>query len=120
MKIAVSSQGQNLESPVDPRFGRTSGFVVYDTETEGCQYVDNAQNLSLPQGAGIQAAQNVAGAGAGAVITGHIGPKAFLALEKGGVAIFLKAEGSVGEAIKDFRDGRLQKAGGPDREGHWV
>ena len=34
MKIAVTSQGPDLSSQVDPRFGRASGFIVLDTDTD--------------------------------------------------------------------------------------
>ncbi|MEF2145757.1 MAG: NifB/NifX family molybdenum-iron cluster-binding protein [Desulfovibrionaceae bacterium] len=119
MKIAISSEGPGLESKLDPRFGRATGFVLYDPQTKAHEYVSNEQNLSLPQGAGIQAAQHVAGTGAGVVITGHMGPKAYLALERGNVQIYLGGEGTVAKAIEDYEAGRLEKAQGPDKQGHW-
>jgi len=33
MKITVSAKGTSVDSEVDPRFGRTIGFVLFDTET---------------------------------------------------------------------------------------
>ena len=33
MLVAVSSQGDNLDSQVDTIFGRTSTFLVVDTQT---------------------------------------------------------------------------------------
>ena len=33
MKLAVTSQGNNLQSSLDPRFGRARYFVIVDTET---------------------------------------------------------------------------------------
>ena len=77
MKIAITSQGKELESPVDPRFGRAKFFIVADTEQEGFTVADNGQNLNAAQGAGIQAGRNVVDLGVQAVITGHVGPKAF-------------------------------------------
>ena len=77
MKVIVTSQGRELNSPVDPRFGRAKYFIVVDTETGDLSAADNSQNLNALQGAGIQAATNVIDAGAEAVVTGHVGPKAF-------------------------------------------
>lgn len=119
MKIAISAQGRDLDSPMDPRFGRTAGFVVVDTDSGATDYVENSQNLNLPQGAGIQTAQNVAESGAKAVITGHVGPKAFIALDKGGIAVHLFGGGSVREALDAYRAGSLETAAGPDKQGHW-
>ena len=81
MKIVITSQGTSLESPVDPRFGRAKHFVLVDTNTGELSAHDNSQNLNAPQGAGIQAAQAVAQLGAEAVLTGHVGPKAFTTLQ---------------------------------------
>ncbi|MDH3567576.1 MAG: dinitrogenase iron-molybdenum cofactor biosynthesis protein, partial [Desulfobacteraceae bacterium] len=33
MKIAVTSRGKDLDSPVDPRFGRAAYILVVDTKT---------------------------------------------------------------------------------------
>ena len=60
MKIAVTSQGPDLNSQVDPRFGRTKNFIVVDTDTEEFSVHDNSQNLNAAQGAGIQAGRTVA------------------------------------------------------------
>jgi len=76
MKIAISSQGDDLSATLDPRFGRASGFIIYDLDTDQYEYISNAENAQAPQGAGGQAAQTVARSGAQAVISGHIGPKA--------------------------------------------
>lgn len=119
MKIAISSEGPGLDNRLDPRFGRAAGFMLCDLETGQTEYVDNEQNLSLPQGAGIQSAQTVASAGASAVVTGHMGPKAFLALEKGGIKVFLGGEGSVADNLEAYKAGKLAAADGPDKQGHW-
>lgn len=121
MKIAVSSQGTTLDSPLDPRFGRAAGFIVHDLDSGETTYQNNDQNMSLAQGAGIQAAMTVAGTGADAVITGHVGPKAFLALAKGSIQVYLLAnQSTVAQAIEAFKQGRLELAQGPDKEGHWA
>ncbi len=119
MKIAISSTGPELSSPMDVRFGRAAGFVIMETDSGDFEYVDNEQNFTLPQGAGIQSAQNVAATGAKVVITGHAGPKAYKALEHGGIALYLGQGGTVQEAVDAFKAGMLEAAQGPDKEGHW-
>lgn len=119
MKIAISTQGSDMNSPLDPRFGRAAGFMLVDLATQEHAFVPNEQNLNLPQGAGIQSAMCVANAGAGAVVTGHVGPKAYQALNKGGVAVYLCDGGTVGEALEAYKAGLLKQAAGPDRDGHW-
>lgn len=120
MKIAITSQGKDLESPVDLRFGRANCFIVVDTDTGEFSVADNEQNLNAAQGAGIQAGQNVVHLGVQAVISGHLGPKAFATLQAGGVKVFTGATGTVGEAIEKFKAGDLKENAGADVEGHWV
>lgn len=119
MKICVTAQGTDKDSQVDPRFGRAANFIIHDTDTGGFEILDNKQNLQAAQGAGIQAAQKAAGSGAKAVITGHVGPKAFSALQAAGIEIFIGARGTVAEAIAAYKEGKLEKAAGADVEGHW-
>lgn len=121
MKIAVSCQGRDMNSAVDPRFGRAAGFMLCDTDSGEATYLTNGDNLTLPQGAGLQTAQNVAQAGARAVITGHVGPKAFMALSKGRIAVHLvTGEGiTVAQAVRLFKDGKLPEAKDANTGGHW-
>ena len=120
MKIAVTAQGENLTAQVDPRFGRAQHFVVVDTETAEMSAVDNQQNLNAAQGAGIQAGRNVVELGVQAVITGHVGPKAFATLAAGGIEIYTGASGTVADAIEQFKAGKLECAKNADVDGHWM
>lgn len=120
MRIAVTSQGQTLDSQVDSRFGRAGCFVVVDTDTGEFSVADNTQNLSAAQGAGIQAGANVVKLGVEAVVTGHVGPKAFATLQAGGVGVYTGATGTVAEAVEQFKAGALTAQSAADVEGHWV
>ena len=120
MKIAISSQGDDLSSVVDDRFGRAPYFIVYDTETEGFEVVANKQNLEARQGAGTQAAQSVAAAKVNIVIAGNIGPKAFEVLSASGIKTILWANGTVAEAIKLFRNNQLNVSDNASVDGHWA
>ena len=119
MKIAVTAKGASLNSEIDPRFGRAKYFVIIDPDNDRITSHDNFQNLNAAQGAGIQAAQNVAALGAQAVISGNVGPKAFRALKAAGIKIFLGETGTVEDAISRFRKGELKEADGANVEGHW-
>lgn len=119
MKIVVTSAGETLESNVDPRFGRAAKFVLYDTQTKKIESIDNAQNLNLPQGAGIQAAATVSRLGTEVVITGHCGPKAFQTLTAANIQVVVGAAGTVNQALEQYQGGLLQVATTPDVKGHW-
>lgn len=119
MKIAITSQGKDLTSPVDPRFGRAKFFIVLDMETGNYVAHDNTVNLQLAQGAGIQAGQTVVNLGVGAVITGNVGPKAFNVLQAGQIKIFTGATGTVAQAMDDYKQGRLKAVDQATVEGHW-
>ena len=116
MKVAVSSTGSNLNSPVDERFGRARYFVLVDTDTGSLLEVfDNSTSMAAQSGAGVGSAQFVCDAGVDVVITGSIGPKAFYTLETAGIKIYTGATGSVAAAIDSFNAGKLEYAnqGGP-------
>ena len=119
MKVAISAQGRELDSQVDPRFGRAKYFIVVDTETGSFTVYDNSQNLNAPQGAGIQAAKNVLDSGAVVVISGNVGPKAFDALRAAGITVYTGASGTVHDTMEAFRAGRLTESGKATVEGHW-
>ena len=120
MRIAFSSTGRDLESDVDPRFGRAAFFVIVDSATMDIETVENTQNLNLSQGAGIQAAQTIAENQVDCVITGHCGPKAFKVLQTAGVKIMTGAKGKVADAVRQYEKGELEVAEQADVEGHWV
>ena len=120
MKLAVTAQGAGLDSPIDPRFGRAKHFVVVDADTGAVSSHDNAQNLNAPQGAGIQAAQAVARLGVEAVLTGHVGPKAFTTLAAAKIAVYTGISGTVRDAVEQFKQGKLPLAAQADVQGHWA
>lgn len=120
MKIIVTSGGREITDQVDPRFGRAKFFILVDTESGKTSAHDNAQNLNAMQGAGIQAAQNVAELGAEIIITGNVGPKAFRTLNAAGIKVYLFSSGTVADAAGKFKAGELQEVSGANVEGHWV
>ncbi|MCP4566876.1 MAG: dinitrogenase iron-molybdenum cofactor biosynthesis protein [FCB group bacterium] len=120
MRIAVSSQGTEATSKVDPRFGRASYFLVYDTDADNFEVVANNQNVNTAQGAGIQAAENVAAKNVDIVVAGNFGPKAFRALEAADIRVAMFAEGTVAEAVELARKNQLNICDKANVEGHWM
>lgn len=46
MKIAITSQGKDLDSPIDPRFGRAAYILIVDSEQNGVDVIDNSENIN--------------------------------------------------------------------------
>ena len=120
MKVAVTSQGEELSSEIDPRFGRARWLIVVDTETGKSEAHDNAVNLNATQGAGIQTGQNIDNFNVDAVITGNVGPNAFRTLNVAKVKVFLADKQTVQQAIDLFKEGKLKEVGQANVEGHWI
>ena len=117
MKIAVSSTGDSIDSNIDPRFGRCYNFIIVDADSMQVEVIRNISSISA-HGAGIGAAQKVVSQNVGAVITGHVGPNAYMALSKTGVKIYIGAKGTVKDAIIQYQAGKLNEATSPTVEGH--
>lgn len=120
MKIAVTSQGNDLSSEIDLRFGRAKWLIVVDTDTGDFKAHDNEVNLNAMQGAGIQTGRNIANLDVEAVITGNVGPKAFTTLTAAKVKVFLTKNQTVQQAVDSFKSGELNKVSQANVEGHWV
>lgn len=74
MKIAITSEGNNLNSKLDIRFGRCSFFAIYDTETKNSEFLPNLNKESM-EGAGPASTQFIASKGVQKVISGEFGNK---------------------------------------------
>ena len=118
MKIAVSSTGRDLDSQVDPRFGRCAYFAIVKTDDMSFETFDN-ENIALGGGAGIQSAQFVASKGAKAVITGNCGPNAVQTLSVSKVEVFVGHSGTVREVIEKYMKGNIKSTSTPNVADHY-
>jgi predicted Fe-Mo cluster-binding NifX family protein len=106
MKVCVTAGAEGLDAPVDPRFGRCPFFVLVDLESMVADSVPNT-SAGAAGGAGIQAAQMLANLGAGALITGNIGPNAMQTLSAAGIKVYQHRGGMVRDAVEQFKRGEL-------------
>lgn len=114
--IAVTSTGQEMDSPLDPRFGRCSYFAIIDPSGNMKSAPNGAQ--SLGNGAGIEAAKQITDLKVGTVITGNVGPNAYRVLEAAGVKVFVGGSGTVREALEKYRQGSLTQTSTSTSPGH--
>ena len=115
MQICITSTGPTLESPLDPRFGRSPWFLFVDTDNGSFEAVENP-NVDQSSGAGIQSAQLVADRHVAAVLTGECGPKAQQVLKAAGTKILTGCEGTIRDVVERFRVEGISESGSPDGE----
>lgn len=111
-KICVTSEGNNLDAKVDPRFGRCQYFIIVDIDTLKFEAVTNP-NIDSMGGAGIQSGQLIAEKKVKAVLTGNVGPNAFQTLQAAGVDVITGISGTVKEAVGKYKTGEFKPTGGP-------
>jgi predicted Fe-Mo cluster-binding NifX family protein len=119
MKIAVTSQGTDLNSEVDPRFGRAAYILIVDSETMEYESLDNSENINRLKGAGIQASVMIKNSGAEILMTGYCGPNAVKTLNAAKIKIISNISGTVQNAIDIFKGGNFSYTSEPNTEGHW-
>jgi predicted Fe-Mo cluster-binding NifX family protein len=108
MKIAISSDGNTIESKIDQRFGRCKYFIIVDSEKKNEIKVIENEGAIQGHGAGIKAAQQIGDLAVEAVITGNLGPNATAVLEKLEIKAY-HASGTIKSAIDSFIDNKLEK-----------
>lgn len=121
MKIAVSANSDDLNQMVSPVFGRCKGFIIIEEneeKIEGHSFIENTA-ASAVGGAGIAAAQIVLGERVNAVISGNLGPNAFMVLQQAGVKVYQAFDLSVGEAVNQLIEGKLKELTSSSVEGHF-
>jgi len=114
MKVAVSALGPSVDAKVDERFGRAAYLLIVDVDCGATEVLDNSANRDALQGAGLGAAEAVAAAAIDAVITGHLGPKAYRALSAIDVDAYSGKGMTVRQAVEAFAEGSLEPLGESD------
>ncbi len=108
MKIAIPTTGRKgLDEEVGQHFGRASTYTIVDTETNEVKVIDNTSQHTGGQGypPEIIAKENI-----DAMLCSGLGPRAIAMFENFGVKIFVRASGTVKDAIAMWKEGKLPEA----------
>jgi predicted Fe-Mo cluster-binding NifX family protein len=119
MKLIVTATDPDLDSELDPRFGRCSYLLIIDPHSLEWQAKSNDGAMAAG-GAGVQTAQFVFAQQVDAVISGDFGPNAFEALQAAGLDMYQFGNcRTAREAVQRFLDGELPRVEAATRvEGH--
>lgn len=111
MKIAFTAKGTEWDSLMDPRFGRTEFFIIYDDESEELTHVDNRSIENVAHGAGPQTAQKLLEVNPDVLVTGNgPGGNAARALAQSEIKIYIGAGAmTVKQAYEAYKNGALKE-----------
>ncbi len=111
MRIAFTTKGTEWDSNMDPRFGRTDFFLIYDEEKKKFTEFDNRAIGGEAHGAGPKTAQQLFELKAEVLITGNgPGGNAATVLEKAGMKIYVGAgEMTVKQAYDAYKNNELKE-----------
>jgi predicted Fe-Mo cluster-binding NifX family protein len=97
MKIAITAQGSELNSQIDPRFGRCKYFLIFDENGNLLKIIKN-ESIKVMRGAGVTAAQIISDENVDLVITGNMGPNADMVMKSANIKVI---SGIFDKTIKD-------------------
>ncbi|MCE5213959.1 MAG: NifB/NifX family molybdenum-iron cluster-binding protein [Methanobacterium sp.] len=110
MKLAITSEDQDLNSDISPVFGRSPYLILVDLDENGIKKFQSIRNPTLIEfGTGNTLAQLIVNKEVEAVISGEMGPIVFLILRNAGIKIYKYAEMNAKKNIKLFIAGRLKE-----------
>lgn len=107
MLIAITSDGQDLNSLVSERFGKSPFIIIYETENHSFHSLPNPY-VNIFGGAGIQTAQFIIEKNVTAVITSELESNAFHFLKTAGIKIYCCSKEKVIDIVDKFNDRKLQ------------
>ena len=94
MKTAFTTNGNSIEESIEPAFGRCRNFLIVDSDSGDVAVVPNP-GAGLAGGAGVKAAETLAGLGIDRLITGSLGPNAGPLLHAAGISVVTGRSGKI-------------------------
>ena len=88
MIVAITSTGNSLESFIDPRFGRCSYFIFYNTETKESVFQPNPFKDN-DEGVGVDVVEWIATFSCSKIVSGQFGMKIKPLLDESRIQLIL-------------------------------
>ena len=105
MKICIPIlRHEGPKSPLSEHFGQSSGFALFDDDTETLSFMLNS---GLHQAGAQTPAELIAETGSDVVLCGSLGVKAVHLFEQHGIHVYSEASGTVVDAVKAYKAGHL-------------
>ena len=109
MKICIPTIGDNvMNDHVGEHFGRVPTYTIVNLDTNEVKVI---QNTSEHMGGTGYPPEIMAREGVNIMVCRGLGRRAITMFEDMGIEVYIGAFGTVKDAIEDFKQGRLQKAG---------
>lgn len=102
-RIIIPSTGKSLDAPMDPRLGNCQYLIIFNTEDESIEIIDNSQNQDLDKSAGGNTAQHIIDAKVDAVIACDIGKNISSTLAENLIEIYVTEPGNGHQAVTLFK-----------------
>ncbi len=111
MKILFTAKGTEWDSQIDPRFGRTEYFFIYDEENDKIETFDNKAIENDAHGAGPKTAQKMTEYNVNVLITGNgPGGNASTVIKQLGIKVFVGAGNmTIKEAYEAYKNNQLKE-----------
>jgi predicted Fe-Mo cluster-binding NifX family protein len=108
LKVSVPVMGEKgLDENVGGHFGKSPGYVIYDTETMSAVTIQNtSEHLG---GVGLPP-ELLAKHGVNVVVCSNLGPKAVDMLSSLNIDVYVGARGTVRSALDAWKRGELEAA----------
>ncbi len=123
MKVAISSEGPDLGANVSHRIGISKYFLIIDLKSMEIEAVPNPTGPDpSPGGGGIHIVVLAISKKVDTVLTGYCSPVAEKYLLSNGIEVITRVGGTVGQAVKDYKEGLFQnhKATGKESYGQNI
>ncbi len=107
MRVFLNASSKSLNSIIDSSFSRSNYFLIYETENDEYEFIDN-EYQNLQSSVGVAVANYVTEKGVEAVIANNPGPRAFKIFKENGITVYHAPNGKkLKDIIKMFLNNDL-------------